>query len=39
MLGVEAQMLIGQRIAMFIRAGPKARREAWLMVTEKVKAA
>ena len=39
MLGVEAQMVIGQRMAMFKLGGPKARREAHLMVTEKVKAA
>lgn len=39
LLGVEAQMVIGQRMAMFMLGGPKARREARLMVTEKVKAA
>lgn len=39
MLGVEAQMVIGQRMAMFMLGGPKARKEAQLMVTEKVKAA
>lgn len=39
MLGVEAQMVIGQRMAMFMFGGPKARKEAKLMVTEKVKAA
>ncbi len=39
MLGVEAQMVIGQRMAMFMLGGPKARKEARLMVTEKVKAA
>lgn len=39
MLGVEAQMVIGQRMAMFMLGGPKARKEATLMVTEKVKAA
>ena len=39
MLGVEAQMVIGQRMAMFMLGGPKARREGKLMVTEKVKAA
>ncbi len=39
MLSVEAQMVIGQRMAMFMLGGPKARREARLMVTEKVKAA
>lgn len=39
MLGVEAQMVIGQRMAMFMLGGPKSRREAQLMVTEKVKAA
>jgi hypothetical protein len=39
MLGVEAQMVIGERLAMFMRGGPKARKEAQLMVTEKVKAA
>lgn len=39
MLGVEAQMVIGQRMAMFMLGGSKARREAQLMVTEKVKAA
>jgi len=38
MLGVEAQMVIGQRMAMFMLGGPKARKEARLMVTEKVKA-
>ena len=39
MLGVEAQLVIGQRMALFMLGGPKARREARLMVTEKVKAA
>jgi hypothetical protein len=39
MLGVEAQMVIGQRMAMFMLGGPKARKEARLMVSEKVKAA
>ncbi|KTS08501.1 hypothetical protein SB2_21940 [Methylobacterium radiotolerans] len=39
MLGVEAQMVIGQRLAIFMLGGPKARKEARLMVTEKVKAA
>ncbi len=39
MLGVEAQMVIGQRLALFMLGGPKARKEARLMVTEKVKAA
>jgi len=39
MLGVEAQLVIGQRMAMFMLGGPKADKEARLMVTEKVKAA
>lgn len=39
MLGVEAQMVIGQRIAMMMLGGPSARREAQRMVTEKVAAA
>jgi hypothetical protein len=39
MLGVEAQMVIGQRIAMLMVGGPKARAEAQRMVTEKVLAA
>lgn len=39
MLGVEAQMVIGQRMAMFMVGGPKARKEARLMVTEKIRAA
>ena len=39
MLGVEAQMVVGQRMAMFMLGGPKARQEAKLMVTEKLKAA
>ncbi|TXN00227.1 hypothetical protein FV222_12070 [Methylobacterium sp. WL103] len=39
MLGVEAQMVIGQRMAMFMLGGPKADKEARLMVAEKVKAA
>ncbi|AIQ89361.1 hypothetical protein MCBMB27_00940 [Methylobacterium phyllosphaerae] len=39
MLGVEAQMVIGQRLALFMLGGPEARNEARLMVTEKVKAA
>jgi len=38
MLGVEAQIVIGQRMALFMLGGPKARKEARLMVTEKVKA-
>ncbi len=32
-------MVIGQRMAMFLLGGPQARKEAQLMVTEKVKAA
>lgn len=39
MLGVEAQMVIGKQMAMFMLGGPQARKEAQLMVTEKVKAA
>lgn len=39
MLGIEAQMVIGQRMALFMLGGQKARREARLMVAEKVKAA
>ena len=39
MLGLEAQLVIGQRLAIFMLGGPKAREEARLMVTEKVKAA
>ena len=39
MLGVEAQMVIGQRMATFMLGGPKARTEARRMVAEKVKAA
>jgi hypothetical protein len=39
MLGVEAQMVIGQRIAMLMVGGPKARVEAQRMVAEKVLAA
>ncbi len=39
MLGVEAQMVIGERIAMLMVGGPKARKEAQQMVTEKVLAA
>ncbi len=39
MLSVEAQMVIGQRMAMFMLGGPKARKEARWMMTEKVKAA
>ncbi len=39
MLGIEAQMVIGQRIAMLMVGGPKARAEAQRMVTEKVLAA
>lgn len=39
MLGVEAQMVIGERIAMLMVGGPKARSEAQRMVTEKVLAA
>ena len=39
MLGVKAQMAIGQRIALLMVGGPKARTEAQRMVTEKVLAA
>jgi len=39
MLGLEAQMVIGQRLAMFMLGGPKARKEAQRMVAEKVFAA
>ncbi|GJE10395.1 MULTISPECIES: hypothetical protein [Methylobacterium] len=39
MLGVEAQMVIGERIAMLMVGGPKARREAERMVSEKIRAA
>jgi hypothetical protein len=39
MLGVEAQMVIGERIAMLMVDGPRARKEAQRMVTEKVLAA
>jgi hypothetical protein len=39
MLGLEAQLVIGQRLAIVMLGGPKAREEARLMVTEKVKAA
>ena len=39
MLGVEAQMVIGERIAMLVVGGPKARKEARRIVTEKVLAA
>lgn len=39
MLGVEAQMVIGQRMAMFMLGGPKAGAEAHRMVAEKVVAA
>ena len=39
MLGMESQMVIGQRMAMFMLCGPKAGAEAQRMVTEKVKAA
>lgn len=39
MLGVEGQMVIGERIAMLMVGGPKARVEAQRMVTEKVLAA
>jgi hypothetical protein len=39
MLGVEAQMVIGERIAMLMVGGPRARKEAQRMVTEKVLAA
>ncbi|KAA0116687.1 hypothetical protein CIW48_27565 [Methylobacterium sp. P1-11] len=38
MLGVEAQMVIGQRLALFMLGGPKARNKARLMVTEHVMA-
>lgn len=39
MRGVEAQMAIGERIAVLTVGGPKARKEARRMVTEKVLAA
>ncbi len=39
MLGLESQMVIGQRMAMFMLGGPKAAAEAQRMVSEKVKAA
>jgi hypothetical protein len=39
MLGVKAQIAIGQRIALLMVGGPKARTEAQRMVTEKVLAA
>ena len=39
MLGVESQLVIGQRIAMIAVGGPKARSEAKRMVNEKVLAA
>ncbi|GJE38628.1 hypothetical protein [Methylobacterium persicinum] len=39
MLGVEAQMVIGERMALMMVGGPKARREARRMVAEKVLAA
>lgn len=39
MLGVEAQLVIGERIAMLMVGGPKARKEARWMVAEKVLAA
>jgi hypothetical protein len=39
MLGVEAQMVIGQRIALLMVGGPAARTEARRMVAEKVRAA
>ena len=39
MLGVESQMVIGQRIAMIAVGGPKARSEARRMINEKVLAA
>jgi len=35
-LGVEGQMVIGRRMAMFMLGGPKVREEARLMVNEKV---
>lgn len=39
MLGVEAQMVTGQRMAIFMLGGSKPDKEARLIVTEKVKAA
>ena len=39
MFGVEAQMVIGERIALLMAGGPKARAEAQRMMTEKVLAA
>lgn len=39
MLGIEAQLVIGQRLAMLAVGGPKARAEAQRMVAEKVSAA
>jgi uncharacterized protein (DUF1501 family) len=39
MLGIEAQMVIGQRMAMLMTGGPKAQAEAQRMVAEKIVAA
>jgi len=39
MLGVEAQRVIGLRLAAIARGGPTAEAEARLMVTEKMNAA
>ncbi|MCJ2055722.1 hypothetical protein MKL09_04035 [Methylobacterium sp. J-048] len=39
MRGVQAQMVIGERIAKLVVGGPKARTEAQRKVTEKVLAA
>lgn len=39
MLGLEAQGVIAQRLAMFALGGPAAQAEAQLMVTEKMLAA
>ncbi|MDP4006050.1 hypothetical protein [Methylobacterium sp. NEAU K] len=39
MLGLEAQEVIAQRMAMFALGGPAAQVEAQLMVTEKIMAA
>lgn len=39
MLVVEAQRVIGQRLAIFMLGGSKLNKEARLMVNEKVKAA
>jgi hypothetical protein len=39
MLGVEAQRVIGLRLAAIARGGPTAEAETRLMVTEKMKAA